>query len=148
MPLSTETIQNKPLSGRELIEVILNDLRDLLERDGMFSNYIAYRSVAYEIDVRLHTGNPIKPEHTARLRSKPNQTTGTEPFPLPPTVEQKGEMDISRHREVESPNLTRIANSLPITTYVQDKGRTVERSIEYDKTDYPPPSDPVDTKRK
>jgi hypothetical protein len=147
MPLSTESIQNKPLSGRELIEVIVNDVRDLLQRDGMFSPYVAYRRVAYSLDVRVYTGNPMHPEHTARVRSHPGPEKSTESFPLADPVEGKGEMEVTRDRDVDSPNLTRIGNSLPITTYVQEQGKTVQKTIEYQKGLYPEPAPPTDTVR-
>jgi len=154
MPLSTESVRNRPLTGAELIEVVLNDVREMLQRDGMFSPYIAYKRLAYNIEIKLQTGNPLHPEHTALVRSRATKDGVPEPYPLPLTVdietgekETVGEMDASRQRDIESPNLTRIHNKLPIRTYSQVEGKTVENSIHYEAGDYPPVKPPVDTQR-
>lgn len=146
MPLLSESVANKPLSGQELIEVICNDVRETLQKDGMFSAYVAYRQISYSIDVHIHTGNPMKPEHTALVRAKRSPAMGVEgPPPLVQPVGEQGRVDLTIERMVDSPNLTRIANDLPITVYAQEKGRTVERTVSYDKSNYPQPSPAIVT---
>jgi hypothetical protein len=118
----------------------------------MFSQYIAYRRLAYQIDVKVQTGNPSHPIHEAKVRSKRGTTGETEPYPLPLTIdiatnlpEERGEINVTRSREIDSPNLTRIANRLPISMTVNEAGKQVQKTVHYDPANYPEPKPPVDT---
>jgi hypothetical protein len=116
--------------------VIQNDLREMLEKDGMFSPYIAFGRVGVEIHILLHTGNPSYPKHETVSK------TG-EPVPLKGVGKESGVVDKTRRREIDSPNLTRIANSLPIpVSTVPGKGE--QKELRYEKGGFPEPPPPQD----
>lgn len=152
MPASHETVANRPLSGTELKEIIINDFLKILDRDGMLSDHIGYGQVAYEVEVRLHLANPFQPEHKITVRSNPaskNQIakdSGMEALSGVPINPEKIDKDESGEptdvvssselsREINSPNLARVANGLPINVTVSDvnSGTKVTREVTYDK---------------
>lgn len=143
MPLSTETIQNKPLSGLELEEVILRDVREVLDRDGMFSEYIAYGRVAYTVEISLHMANPSYSEHSSKATAKVVGVLEGAP-PLAVVEGEQFELLTTREREIESPNLTRIAHGMPIKVTTSQGGSPVTRDLHYPKEDFEAPAPPVD----
>lgn len=123
MPLSTEVIGNKPLSGQELLEILVNEVRDLCGTDAMFRSHVGYGKVNYKITVDLKLNNPTYPEHIVRGREK--TVGGGEDDPEAKKVTK------TRSRAVESPNVARIANSLPVTVVSRQNGQTVEKDLHY-----------------
>lgn len=137
MPLSTEFITNKPLTGTEMVSVITNDVREVLNKDGMFNSHVAYGKVAYEITIKLKMANPTYPEHVVR--------TASEPLKREPEDEVK-ELEITRAREIKSPNATRILNKLPVKVVSKQDGRVTEKELSYDgEVEVPPQPEPVDS---
>jgi hypothetical protein len=138
MPLSTEVVSNKPLTGPELVTIIEHDLRGLLEKDGMFNSHIAYGKVGYRIVVELALANPTYPKHTV---------VGGQPVALDPT-DDVTKVELSRERVVKSPNVARIANNLPVKIQTRQEGKVVEKDLNYvGEVDLPPQDPPVDGKR-
>jgi hypothetical protein len=135
MPLSTETIPQKGLSGRELQELIVGDLKELLSRDGMFQPHVAYGRISYEVEVRLHLDNFTYPKHLAILKSKSSkEKPQVENAPkLKDPSEGAIELDLQRTRNVVSPNATRIAEGMPVRVQVVEDGKLVEKELNYDK---------------
>lgn len=121
MPASHERVAQRSLSGTELKKIILKDVAAILERDGMFSNNIAYSRVAYETRITLHLDNPSYPEHVSLTMSKSpskQEIAGEAPessmtaFPL-----DEGGVDIvaiERQRQILSPNMARVENDMPL----------------------------------
>lgn len=137
MPLSNETLQNHPLSGQELLEVILNDLQDLLAKDGMFRENVGYGRVAYKLQLELEMDNLTYPKHVAQRATRPP----TLPDPSPEALS----LGKSRSRQIVSPNATRVLNDLPIKVQSVTGGRLTEHEVlGYDKSDVPPQPEPID----
>lgn len=139
MPLSNETLQNKVLSGPELLEIILKDARSLLAKDGMFSAHVGYGRVGYSIRVELEMDNLTYPTHVAQRR---------EGFPLPKPSDEAVAVDLARSREIKSPNAARVLNDLPITVQTVQGGKLVSHEVQgYDKSEVPPQPAHVDQDR-
>jgi len=139
MPLSTETVQNRPLGGRELVEVVVADLRKKLESDGSFAPYIAYSHVTYTISVEFEFENPLNPGAKAEVKGEVGETKGG----------TKSWYGSKRKRNIDSPNHARGAMGLPIPVQsweqVEGKPRLVDKNVAYDQKDFPPLPDPEDT---
>lgn len=148
MPLSSEVVRQKPLGGLEVIELLVNDLRDLLGRDGMFAAHVGYGRLAWKIRVELQMDNISYPTHVAsRSSQKTKEKEGVESFPLP---EPKGKVrakDLERSRRVESPNAARIENGLPITVQAVSQGKLVTHELKYEKEGLPSQPAPEDLDR-
>lgn len=148
MPLSTEHVPNKALNGRELIEIVVNDVRRVLEQHGLFSVYVAYPRVAYKIQLHFEFPNPFQKSTdvliTPATAPQPKDNILVPPLDFAEGEDEIVEVQLESEREVESPNQARIDNLLPITVTVQDQGKTVERKINYDPSDYPAGKPPVD----
>ncbi len=148
MGLSTEFIINRPLSGQELRKVIMADVDDMLGRDGLFTGHIAFGRVAYDVEIHVHMVNPSYPEHNLKLTAPSTVTSGGVLEGAPPLARAvdsgEGIVARTRKRTIESPNLTRIANGLPISASTTHEGQPVTRELHYEKGDFPAPSPPED----
>jgi len=141
MPLSTETIVNKPLSGAELLECVLNDLRELLSRDAMFGHYIAYGQTDYTVGVELRLNNISYPRHKAQRQAAQRPSQGIGPVEAPEAT-----ATLSRERRIESPNAARLLNKLPVERTFRQDGRLVTREVDYQgAVQVPPQPEPIDT---
>jgi hypothetical protein len=124
MPASHERIPNRLLSGVELRTIILKDVQDILEKDGMFTNNIAFGRVAYEVRVSVHMDNPYYPEHVSTTLSRRasdqqiESNPGIDAIELGPLIEPLSDNDAvfseERQRQIASPNLARAEHDLPI----------------------------------
>ena len=144
MPLSTEFVVNKPLTGDELRKIIVSDLDDLLAKDGMFNSHIAYGRVGYTVSVELKLANPSYPEH--KTQGGPSKIEGAiEGRTLIPLEgEDRIGARITRNREVRSPNVARVANGLPVNVQTRQDGKVVEKALNYTgrvEVDVPPSVD-------
>jgi hypothetical protein len=138
MPLSNETIQNRPLSGSELLEIIVKDLMDLLSKDGMFATHVGYGRVGYKLSLDLEMDNLTYPTHSA-------QRSGGEGLPLLNPSPEALALSRQRARRIESPNAARVLNDIPIkvTSVIGGKLETHE-VLGYDKDSVPPQPEPLD----
>lgn len=150
MPASHERVPNRPLSGRELGEIIKKDAAALVDRDGMFNNNIAYGRVSYELRITMHVDNPIYPEHISKVLSKRASIQEVEAKPelasieIPPLAEPSEEdtvVSLERQRTIASPNAARVEHDMPLimgghATELQPDG-TFDKKIKYtgDKPD-------------
>src|SRR6185295_4915012 len=142
MPLSSEHIANRPLSGVELIEVMAKDTASLLKSSGHFSSYVAYGRVSYKITVEIDLGNPYLEKQRLELRSRAEGVIELHPL----SGDDLAAITVTREREITSPNVARIANNLPIAAQYRDQdGKVVERSLVYDAADLPEQPAPTDT---
>ena len=144
-PTSRELVSNKPLAGVELAEVIRHDVDRLLRESGFLAGQTAYSQVAYELRLTLHLGLPAMPTATdaARSRSQASDAIAAdpalaalEPFPLARPAPDAILSSTQITREIQSPNLTRVEHSLPITVEVlgQD-GHKREELVDYSPVD-------------
>lgn len=123
MPATNERVANRPLSGMELAKIIEADVHNILSRDGMFTNNIAYSRVHYEVRVSLHLDNPCYPHHTATILPKPSSVqqvaenpalTSLELKPLTETSEESTVVSTEVSRTIASPNAARVEADLPL----------------------------------
>lgn len=105
MPLSSETIANRPLSGGELKARILEDVAKVLQRDGIFADYLAYGKLAYRITIDFQLSNPMMPKH------------GIEFSVGEVDEESKDSIALELTREITSPNAERVAMGLPVKVH-------------------------------
>jgi hypothetical protein len=134
---------NKPLSGSEFREIIVNDISSMLSQDGMLAPHIAYSRVSYMVTVKIMTNNPIIPNWTNRTKSKKSteqqiggneSMAAIEAFPMSQSPDDEIlNMGLERTRDIISPNQSRIENGLavPITVRGID-GDVEERKVAYD----------------
>jgi hypothetical protein len=140
VPLSTEAITNKPLTGPELVTIIEKDVRALLEKDGMFNSHVAFGKVVYQVSVKLTLANPTYPEHVARASAK---LVGDKA--ITPEDEVK-KVELTREREIKSPNVARVANGLPVRVMTRQDGHNVEKDLQYKgQVELPDQPEPVDS---
>ena len=168
MPLQSETIPNKNLTGREILDCAVADFKAMLERDCTFNPGVAYRRVGYTLEATFHLGYPHQPvKVSVHTRAEPSGVVeGRVPLnPAPP----EGEgivLGLERDVKLDNPNLARVHHDLPIKTQerMPPKPITYEntvpgepppaaldpfpevknREFRYDKTQYPPLEPPVD----
>lgn len=124
-PTSKELVANRPLRGDELMKIIEADVHDVLSRDCMMTTRVAYGRVAYELRVILHMDNPAFPASEAVIKSKlaASDVIAQQPElaaiePAPPLKGASEDSYVSateRHRDITSPNVSRIEHGLPIT---------------------------------
>lgn len=126
MPLSNEKISNRPLSGAELKERILSDVRRVLDKDNLFADYLGYGQVSYKVTVEMATNNPFLPSATVK----------TGEGSLEGEFEERGGAVLER--SIDSPNVERIAMGLPLKIY-SPAGST---EIEYGKEMIPDYKEP------
>lgn len=153
MPLSSETLPNKPLNGQELAEVIVKNVREAISRDCMFLPTLAYGRVAFIWSLTVHTGNPVAPKIEVWSRVRPEGAIEGAP-PLAGPVEGEDVAGVEREVTIDNPNLERIHAGLPIKVTERrgiapatagDPFPSMEtRSIRYEPGDYPDLPPPVD----
>jgi hypothetical protein len=145
MPTTKELVANKPLAGVELAEVIRHDVDRMLKESGFLAGQTAYSQVAYELRLTLHLGLPSMPTAADAARSRTQASdviaanpalAALEPFPLAHPTPDAILAATQLTREIQSPNLTRVEHSLPITVEVlgQD-GHKREELVDYSPVD-------------
>ncbi len=141
MPSTNEVVVNRPLSGLEAKRIILQDVAAILDRDGLFTEYVAFGRLAYDIIIKVHLDNPTYPEHETRVRSRPqpDQNPVVERGPLTNPTEDAKISANRRSRVVDSPNKERIKRGMPITVDAKDRetGHMAEKQLTYDVTALP-----------
>ncbi len=137
MPTSYETIPNRPLSGDELHQILVQDVDSRLSADGLLSPHIGFSQVAYRITIELQMVNPAYPTHKILIqsRAKPSQTEEIKPFPLPIPKEDEETIGVGleRKRRITNPNRERIKRGMPVTVSAVDPrdGHIKEHGAKY-----------------
>lgn len=144
MPTGNEIVQQRGLNGEELKAIMIRDFTEMLNKDAMFAKRIEYARAAYRIKFQVFTGIPSFPEHANQLSSAPppkgfkvDKSGGREALATPETIKREGEAPLvvgqQRDRVIDSPNLARIENDLPITVQRRDpeKGTFVDVPVNY-----------------
>ena len=132
---SRETVVNKPLSGSEIKEIIRADVERLLEGEGLLSHYIAYHRLAYDITLRLHLDNPMRPESEVRVASQPsNSAPQVESAPLSSPSREASASGVSVYRKIKSANEERLRHGLTLPVVTQGPDGTIQT----EQVKYPP----------
>lgn len=140
MAISSDRVQNRMLSGTELAEIIQKHVARVLGSDGMLTGRIAYGRVAYEVRVTLHLDNPCYPEHVSVTTSTPmsiQQIEGNPTLaailtaPLQDLTPDADLVAIEVQVQVQSPNVERIVNGMPLTQTVRVDGIPIDKEVRY-----------------
>lgn len=143
MPSSLDRVPNTPLSGSELRQIIEKRVHEVLMRDGLFTQNIAFSRVSFEVRVSIHLDNPLYPEHISNVYSSiPSkqevetlpQLGALEPPPLiEPTSDEEAVFSEELAETIASPNMARITNGLPIIVQKtnMDTGQIENKEIKY-----------------
>ena len=154
MPLSSEQIPNRPLSGSELKTYVLRVLESRLDSDCMFSTQIAYARVSFSVKVAFHL-SPTVGDFDVDVYLRPDaafpQVEGAPPLNLGPGEEH----DVHSFEvvaEVDNPNLVRVHAGIPIEITAKippapgDLFPHLEtHQVDYDPADFPKPAEPITT---
>ena len=127
-----EAVQNKPLTGDELRQLILRDVDRMLSNYSLLSPHMGYGRVGYEIIVRLHMDNAFHPTDEARMVSKPDPTEPS--LATPPLANAPDALASAARltRSVFSPNVERVREGLPVTaTHREQDGTIATTQIKY-----------------
>ena len=132
MPATNEIVHNRMLSGTELRQIILADTERLLANDGLLSDHIGYGRITYEIIIRKHMDNFMKPEDVSWIDSTPKAGV-VERGPMLKDPSPEAIVDAQRlTRVIDSPNVERIRMGLPIpVTVTQQDGSTTIEQVKY-----------------
>lgn len=137
MAPTNEIVHNKMLSGSELRKIILSDTERLLANDGLLSDHIAYGRITYEIIIRKHLDNFMKPEDVSWTYSTPKAGV-VERGPALKDTSPEAIVDAQcLTRVIDSPNAERIRTGMPVPVIVSQPDGTA--TIEQVK--YPPQPD-------
>lgn len=144
MPLTSETVPQKALSGSELRAIMLERFKYLLMNDCMLADHVAYGRIAYDITLRMHVDNPfiVGPTITT-IASQPIGVNLLDAMPEMAAIESgpplrtplSDEAVISGTRlthEITSPNRERLSAGLSVPVDVRQlDGSTVTEQIQY-----------------
>ena len=116
-----ETTLNKALSGKEVREAILFDIRRALENDDRLSEHFAFDSFSYKISFYISLPTGVQTEFSREIGGG---------------VGDVGEPDETIQSEVarppQAPNDVRYETEQPIPVLsTDDKGNTVEKMVSY-----------------
>lgn len=156
--LSTSTVPNLALTGAELKQVILDNLKQVLDNDCQFNPFITYRRAAFTVTVVLHAINPdtVVPKPRARAQTFPKADPGKgieAKLPLDLLPDEEGVLiGLERTVTVDNPNLTRVHHGIPIVVAQKAMPAPDEifpkidkQELRYEPGDFPPLAAPVDT---
>jgi hypothetical protein len=116
-----ETTINKPLSGKEVREAILFDIRTALENDDRLSGHLAYDSFSFKALFTVSLPSAVMTEFQ-------REVSGVRGNPLE-TVES---VELEAERPIQAPNDVRYETEQPIPILSTDeKGNTVEKQVSY-----------------
>lgn len=121
-----ETVLNKPLSGEEVRKIILAKLETVLRGDTRLSDFIAYPSFAFRLELAIMLEGAVhdKVDHTVMGgrgtvdESSPNLSAVTHHIDQSPMTPNEARVDAGL--------------GVPVLTH-DEKGRPVEREVKYAK---------------
>jgi hypothetical protein len=134
-PTGRENVVNKMLGGEEIKSILRADFEKLLEGESLLSHYIAYGRLSYDLTLRLHLDNPMRPESEVRIASKSNAAAPqVAPPPLSDPSKESVASGTNLHRDIKSPNEERLRHglTLPVVTTGPDG------TIQTEQVKYPP----------
>ncbi len=147
MPLSSEKVENKPLNGSEIKDLIGHLIRKALDAEWAFSPGAAYPRIGFECTLKFHFLSPSMPKVTPIIRIE----APLEPAPLRdvPEGSDQGVLALKIEHMVENPNLERVHAGIPISVTTktgtmpgQMFPKVEHHEVTYDPKDYPPVDEP------
>ncbi len=116
-----ESTLNKALSGAEIREAILFDVKKALENDDHLAAHIAYDGFAYKVKLDVSLPSAIQQEFTRELSGEKGKLEGV-----------LGVDEIETERPLQPPNEVRYDTEQPIPILTTDnEGHTVEKMVSY-----------------
>ncbi len=166
MPLKSQTLPNRRLTGLELMAILEKRFHEMLSRDYAFTPNVAYGRVAVNLTVTLHIAG-VTSEHVVRSYTKADGVIEGEPPLADPVEEDAALIALSRDLKIDNPNLERVAADLPIVFQQRAQQQAPQEwtpplpgepppdaiikpydvetvEVRYDKAQYPPAPEPVD----
>jgi hypothetical protein len=125
--MQAETVVNKALTGTETKELIRRDFERMLGNFGELSDYMAFGRVGWKITLVLQTANAYRPTAESSIE-------GGEELPIDDAHTQATELQ----RQVESPNVERIRNDMPVPVKTKQLDGTIQTEyVKYKQDDVP-----------
>jgi hypothetical protein len=122
-----EVVMNKPLSGLEVREIILNKLKRTLDGDSRLADYVAFPAFEYRLDLAILLAGAVHPD----IKVVHEDHKGA---PITDTTDNVSAVTIHQAQDQLPPNEARIEADLPVPVLGHDeKGRPVEKSVKYGK---------------
>lgn len=134
-PTTSERVPNRALSATELRQLLSTDFERLLDNLSLLQSCSSFARVGWDLRIAIHIDNAMQGEHGIQDRSKPvagniiNGSTGATPasrreprpqlaavttIPVPDASDSAQLEAKSLHRDVDSPNVERLRNGLPV----------------------------------
>lgn len=125
----SEVTLNKPLSGREVIDAILYDIREALLRDGRLAAHLAFPAYAFTATLTIRTPGNVSEGFTRPLQGSGGNLDKQVEAVVQGTAET---LEVIAEREVQPPNDVRYETEQPIPLLVtEDNGRVREEYKSY-----------------
>src|SRR6185437_2234118 len=104
MPLSSERVENRPITGPETIKYVCNLLEKAMRAEWAFNEGTAYPRLGISIEAKFHFVAASMPKTTARVRVEPP----LEAAPLRDVEGDDGVIAFTIEKTVDNPNLERV----------------------------------------
>jgi len=120
-------VMNKPLSGQEVRDIILNKLKAALDGDTRLADYIAFPAFRYRLDLAILLQGAIHPDIQV------TQDSGRGPV-IPDDDQNVNAVTLHQEQHEMPPNEARVDADLGVPVLGHDeKGRPVEKTVKYAK---------------
>jgi len=150
-------IPNRALNGEELMEIAVQQFRQMLQNDYAFSKQIAYPRVAMTLRATFHLGEPHPVREIVSYTRASGSVEGE--VPLNPEPEEGTLISLERDVKLDNPNLARVHHDIPIKIVDRKEPEVITnpnplpgelmqttnpfpsfetRELRYDKEQYPP----------
>jgi len=134
-PTASEKVPNRQLSAAELRTLLEADFSRLLDNLSLLQSCSSFARVGWDLRIAIHIDNALQGAHDIGDHSRPvagniiNGATGATPasrreprpelaavttIPIPDATESAQLEAKSLHREIDSPNVERLRNGLPV----------------------------------
>lgn len=150
MPLSSEKIENRPLTGPEVKDYTCHLIRKALDAEWAFNQGSSYPRIGIEITLKYHFLSASMPKVNPVIRLEPPMEAA--PLKGLPENANEGVLAVKIEKTVENPNLERVHAGMPITVTSKTGAmpgqmfpRIETHQVTYDPTEYPDAEPPTIT---
>jgi hypothetical protein len=150
VPLSSERVENKPLTGPEIKDLCAHLLRKALDAEWAFHPGTSYPRVGLELTAKFHFLSVSMPKVEPRVRIEAPLESA--PLRDVPEGSDEGVIALKIEKTVENPNLERVHAGIPITVTSKTGAapgqmfpRVEHHQVTYDPSEYPVPEPPTQT---
>lgn len=154
-PTASEKVPNRALSATELRQLLSTDFERLLDNLSLLQSCSSFARVGWDLRIAIHIDNAMQGEHGIQDRSRAvagniiNGSTGATPasrreprpelaavttIPVPDASDSAQLEAKSLHRDVDSPNVERLRNGLPVPI----ERRQADSTTVLEHVTYPP----------